>query len=235
MPNERIIPYNIAQPLIKEGDVLLFRSGKSWVSYFISQGSLGMHSHVAMASWHGNLLECVEFREGSLLSNFIAVSDTARGGGRTVNLETQVDKYPNSIDVFRPKPSFSIANTEYNSEEPVFTVSYDEVTYSGIEATEKMREMTGLPYGWKRIWILAQYHLPILRWRTKPVFDDKAINGNVYPVCSTAVAVSVRMGGYDGKADLRPLKADPYMTPSDIASSPLLDYVFTLGVSDDTK
>ena len=206
LPNQNIIPYSqvVAAKLIKEGDILLFR-GLGWFSFLIRQSAQGAHSHAAMASWHNDILECVEFREFK--------------GGRTVNLKTQVEARPEKIDVFRPKKYFPVMGAG----------KYENIPYVGQRATDMMRKMTGLPYGWKRIWKLAQYQIPIVRWKTKPVFNDKATNGDVYPVCSTAVATSVRMGGYSGKVDLMPLRPDPQMTPPDVASSPVLDYMFTLG------
>lgn len=206
LPNETFIPYDevVKQKLIKEGDVLMFR-GTGIISYSISKMGMGLHSHAAMASWHDNMIECVEFREFK--------------GGRSVSLQSQVNRTDCSIDVFRPKRYFPVL--QENGQ-------YRNVWYAGDSASEQMRRMTGLPYGWKRIWLLAKYYVPFIRWRTKPNFDDKATNGNIYPVCSTAVAASVRIGGYGGQVDLCPLKSDPSMTPPDVARSPVLDYVFTL-------
>lgn len=164
-----------------------------------------MHSHVGMASWYEDTLECVEFREFK--------------GGRTVALRLQVEENDGNIDVFRPKPLFPVLES---------IGKYIDVGYNGHAATRWMRKMTGLPYGWDRIWMLAKYHLLGIRWFTPPNFDDKSTNGHVYPVCSTAIATAIRMGGYSGLADLRPLKSDHVMTPPDIASSPVLDYIFTL-------
>ena len=88
-----------------------------------------------------------------------------------------------------------------------------------------MRKMTGLPYGWRRIWYMAQLNLPFLRlsFPVESIIDDSD-NELVYPVCSTAVAHCFDATGYD----LVHNRTNNYVEPSDIGRSPLLNYVFTL-------
>ena len=70
-----IIPYSEALPLIQEADILLFR-GKGIISWLIKRYGSGVHSHVGIAHWDNDNLQCVEFREFK--------------GGRSVSLKTQV-------------------------------------------------------------------------------------------------------------------------------------------------
>ena len=88
-----------------------------------------------------------------------------------------------------------------------------------------MRKMTGLPYGWKRIWWIAQYKLPVLRffYKIEHLVDDTSTE-LIYPVCSTAVAYSFSKEGFD----LVHNRADKATEPSDLSRSPLLQYLFTI-------
>ena len=205
------LPYQEARPLIKEGDILLFR-GAGWVSYFISRAGESPYTHCAVASWindnNGGILECVEFREGK--------------GGRSVNLSIQVDNLPGQIDVYRPIPS--VTHWEYNpiSEDPFSLIRQD---LDARAVTNTMRKMTGLPYGWKRIWWLFKHKAIVLRLFT----DVEGLTADelediVYPVCSTALAYCFNKNGYD----LIHNKSDQWAEPADIARSARISYLFTL-------
>ncbi len=219
-----IIKYQEAKPLINEGDVLLFR-GQGWASYFIGVASESVYTHVAVASWHNGdqkhlgLLECVEFREGSMFAGLF--NPNAAGGGRTVNLLNEVLKYPGQIDVYRPVSSFT--STTFDTETKSITTK--EVSFNGKAVTNVMRMMTGLPYGWRRILWLARYKLA--GWR---LFSDRSIlmsdelHDVVYPVCSTAVAYAFNSNNFD----LISNKSDSWTEPADIARSSRLSYLFTL-------
>lgn len=199
------LSYTKAKPLIHEADILLFR-GSGIVSDFIRRAGEGLYTHVAIASWHSSHLECVEFREWK--------------GGRTTRLSRQVEQYSNLIDVYRiksPQPCL-----KFNPDHNVISISSIELDANAI--SECMRAMTGLPYGWKRIWWIAKHKLPFLRF----LYDIESITKDdgqvIYPVCSTAVASCCSASGYD----LVPNRSDQWTEPSDIARSSLIQYLFTL-------
>jgi hypothetical protein len=64
----RLVKYNEAEKLIQEGDILLFR-GRLYhcifpnIAWIVAKVGGGIHTHSGMASWSGNILECLEFRE----------------------------------------------------------------------------------------------------------------------------------------------------------------------------
>lgn len=225
MKRQLNLPYNKAKPLINEADVLLFR-GTGWGSYFISRAGKSPYTHVGMASWHNGdentlegLLECVEFREGSPIAGLFNAN--AAGGGRSVNLEREVNKYPGQIDVYRPVKFCS--EWHFNSETHEAVLERRQIDPKAI--TKTMRKMTGLPYGWKRIWWIAKHNLLGFRLFTdvKSLENDE-LGEVVYPVCSTAIAYSFNKNGYD----LIHNKADQWAEPADIARSARLSYLFTL-------
>lgn len=169
----------------------------------------GHYSHAAVVSGHrtnGSIFwECVEFREWK--------------GGRTVSLESQIAEHDGLIDVYRAAPHFM--ELKYEDDKVIGS----RIALDGKCITNHMRSMTGLPYGWKRIWWIAKNKLPVLRWfyDVESVTDDKH-RDLVYPVCSTAVAYSYSKCGYD----LIPNRADQWTEPNDLARSALLNYLFTL-------
>ena len=201
------LPLENAKAYINEGDVLLFR-GNSWFSHLLGMVGFSTYTHVAVASWHdkkNNFLECVEFKEWI--------------GGRSVNLEVVVQENPELIDVYRPSP-YIIQHYYYNCR-----IFQKVKKFNGNLVTQAMRKLTGLPYGWIRIWWMAQFHIPFLR-----MFKDISYTLNdeskdvVYPVCSTAVAHAFSSSSYD----LVNNKSDEWTEPADIARSKLLSYLFTL-------
>jgi len=198
-----MIPYKSAKTLIKEGDILLFK-GKGYFSKLITQMGGGIHSHAAMASWHNDRLEIVEFREFK--------------GGRTVSLENEVNiRGSDVIDVFRPIMEYKKQIFDNNEiKEKVYT-------YDGKKATNHMRKMTGLPYGYKRIIKLAERYIPVWRWFVKPKIDDEW-ETTIYPVCSTAIAKTLRAVYVDPV----PYKPDCLIEPPDLARSAVLNYLFTI-------
>lgn len=218
------INYVDAKPLINEGDVLLFR-GQGWASYFIGIAGESVYTHVAVASWHNGdqkhlgLLECVEFREGSMLAGLFNAN--AAGGGRTVNLLNEIEKYPGQIDVYRPVDTFS----HYTFDKETLSFTLKKISFNGKAVTNTMRRMTGLPYGWKRIIWLA--HHKLAGWRL--FYDRSALMSDnmqdiIYPVCSTAVAYAFNSNNFD----LIHNKSDEWTEPADIARSARLSYLFTL-------
>lgn len=205
------LSYKVAEQYIEEGDVLLFR-GNGIIGKFIKSFSNGPHSHVAVASWHngGNspkVLECIEFREFY--------------GGRTTSLEIQVEKYSGLIDVYRPNPKFY--GMYYNS--VTQSIQKTEHTFNGKAVTNCMRKMTGLPYGYKRIWYIAKLKLAGLRLFFN--YNDLSIDSVgqvIYPVCSTALAHCFNSNDFDIVKN----KSDQYTEPSDFSRSNELNYLFTL-------
>jgi hypothetical protein len=198
---------NYAQAIkyLKEGDVLLFR-GHGLISAFIKRFGEGKYSHVGIASKHEDIWECVEFREWK--------------GGRSVNLEKYVEICGCEIDVYRPISSrkIIIAKTPGSIEER-------EIPLEATMVTKCMRKMTGLPYGWKRIWWIATHKIPILRflYNIESVTNDR-YKDLIYPICSTAVAYAFNSVGYD----LIHNRSDEYTEPSDLATSALIFYLFTI-------
>jgi hypothetical protein len=205
------IPYSVARKYISEGDILLFR-GNGRISNWIQWAGKGEYSHVAMASWRAmpghSLLECVEFKEWK--------------GGRVVNLSTQVNENNRLIDVYRLSPK--VVQLKARRDGNGLLVIPSVLRYNGADATQVMRELTGLPYGWKRIWKLARHYIPGLRMLISPSFEDKSANGRLFPVCSTAVAAAIRRV----YVDLMPNLSDFEMMPSDLARCRDLHYLFTL-------
>lgn len=212
--NEIKIPYICARQYIKEGDVLLFRSTSLLGSIIAATGN-GKYSHVGLASWvfdrFGNKLhlECVEFREFK--------------GGRAINLSTYINDGNTIIDVYRPAAYMYSCNWDNKTNHLIENNS----KFEGRKITTCLRNMTGLPYGWARIWYLAKFYLPfiryIFRFLSKEHLDDD-LKDVIYPICSTAVAYCFSKEF----VDLTHHRSDHRMEPSDIARSPILNYLFTL-------
>ena len=162
------IPYTEAKKLIQEGDVLLFR-GCGVLSWLIKRYGSGVHSHVGIAHWDGDHLQCVEFREFK--------------GGRSVSLRSQVNDTPSGIDVFRAATKLQYENIEYNLTDTVRS-----------KISSILILLTGLPYGWQNIWKLVKHYTPFLRLEAQNIKDDDPTK--VF-VCSTAVAYAYRMAYVD--------------------------------------
>lgn len=210
------VTYEEAKLLIREGDVLLFK-GASFSSGWIKWAGSGPYSHVGMASRvifdEQLIIECVEFREWK--------------GGRTVNLEHYLHKQDGvRIDVYRMSETAQVlrAIVDESKSPRVVVVQRFDFQYNGYAAVYEMRKLTGLPYGWKRIWLMASYHIPLLRFMREPAIEDKSENGKLYPVCSTAVAAAIRRTF----VDLVPNLADHEVTPSHLARSTHLHYLFSI-------
>ncbi len=209
-----ILPFKDIKAKINEGDILLFR-GQGWVSRIIGSQTDTTYSHVAVASWSNGdantddgILECVEFREGY--------------GGRSVLLENEVNRLPNQIDVYRPIPVFGRVSFNATTKE----VDFFKKDFNGRAVTRIMRKMTGLPYGWRRIWWMTKNKLLFLRLFSKESLMNDKLGDIVYPVCSTSVSYAFNMNDFD----LINNKSDEWMEPGHIALSPRINYLYTLGV-----
>ncbi len=212
--NSIVLPWEEAKILINEGDVLLFR-GKGWISSIIKSQTQTPYSHVGVASWvngdantHAGQLECVEFREGY--------------GGRAINLEQAVKDHPGLIDVYRPIPTF--AKWVFNPETKETTLT--KVDFNGRAVTRVMRKMTGLPYGWKRIWWMVKHKLVLIRLLNKDYISDDKLKEVIYPVCSTATSYGFSYNDYD----LLHNRSDESMEPGHVAYSPRICYLFSLTI-----
>ena len=198
------IKYDQAKELIKEGDILLFR-GSGTIGFLIKRYTGGLHSHVALAHKDGDILECVEFRE------FM--------GGRSVSLKSQVDNSPLNIDVFRPVKSISYEEMDAEGNTKLIEKNYTEETASAM--TEDIIRWTGQPYGWSNIWKMFLRFIPGARLFQQNINDDEVAKAKV---CSTAVTVALRRNFMDPV----PYLADDRVSPADLASSPILQYLFTI-------
>jgi hypothetical protein len=207
------LPYRgEARSLVREGDVLLFR-GTGIASWFIRKAGEGAYSHVGLASWRGERLEIVEFREGNPFA--LLVGGNA-GQGRAMPLSTQVEKFSNQIDVFRPSDTHEYPDYD----DDYHKIRYITKVFDGKKITDAMRNMVGLPYGWKQIVGFAKYNLFGLRLfynTSRKILDDDYPSQN-FPVCSTSVAMLFRRH----YVDLVPNRSDNSTEPSDLARSALL-------------
>lgn len=207
---KKLIPYHKAYGLIEEGDVLLFRS-HSWYSWFVKSYTNSPYTHVGIASRPNGLIEIVDFHGST-------------GGGVSHNLAYNVKSQSGEIDVYRPSPIWTRYILTDNE-----LVERDQKEFSPEVAkkiTNTMRTMTGLPYGWKRIWWMAKHKLVGLRIFYDPsdLMND-AIDGDIiYPVCSTAVAYSFSKNGFD----LIKNRGDNWTEPAHLSLSTNLNELFTL-------
>jgi hypothetical protein len=207
--NEILIDFKDAKAYIQEADILLFR-GKGWISKIIGTAGCGVHSHVAMASWHNGdnaLLECVEFYE--------------KAGGRTINLETLNNNDDRMIDVYRVVDQKQVITFDPNDS----SITHRTVDLDRKKVTNNLRKLTGLPYGWRRLLWIAKAKMVGFRlfFDYQDLINDDIVDV-VYPVCSSALAYSFSQTGFD----LVPNKGDGWTEPADIARSGLINYLFTL-------
>lgn len=212
MPARVRIPYTKAYNLIQEGDVLLFRN-HGIISSLIKMAGAGEYSHVAVVSRHNGYWEAVEFREWY--------------GGRAINLVNYLKdckKSKNEIDVYRVSPQISKLYYDEDSE----IVSYIKTDFDGKAITNCMRELTGLPYSYKRILLLLKIKLfkwHIL-WDMEKITSEIPSKEIIYPVCSTVLAHCFSNNGWP----ILRRKSDQYTEPNDFAISPRLNYLFTLSI-----
>lgn len=204
MMNKILLTPQEAKPLIKEAD-LLFVDGVNWfTSTFIKWWTKSQYSHVAMASWSfDSLLEIVEF-----LPN--------RGGGATTSYDNYFPKYSGRVDIYRPDPRY--INMTFEPINKIICEEYIELKSKDI--TNTMRELTGIPYGYYRIWkMFTELFSSSVKTLTKT--NNSPI---IYPVCSTAVAYSFEKNGFI----LLRHRNYEWLAPGDLAVSPVLNYLFSI-------
>lgn len=189
-----LVPLSQAAPLIGNGWLAQFR-GSGFISRLIQYGTGGPHSHSAMLQRTNGHVDVLEVREFY--------------GGRRVPLESQVARYPGSIDVF------SIDLHRFPE-------------FDGVGASHVMRCFTGRCYGYVGVSRLALRKVPLI-WRCWPldVPDDELLDAEAIgaPFCSHAVCAAARIGG---GVDPVPRKPDHLVTPNDLSWSLLYRYEFTL-------
>ena len=207
------VPYKDARELIQEADLLLYR-GKAWHSYCIQRATRSEHSHIGLASWHNGVnktkatLETIEFHG-------------FRGGGVTFKVSNLFPKYSKLIDVYRPNKTCE--HIIYNTISKQIETHLD--TFDGKAITNTMRGLTGLPYGWKRIWwFIKSYFFGFRFFYDIENLTSDEIKDIIYPVCSTAIAYSFSKN----KFKLIHARADDWTQPGDFAMSPMTNYLFTL-------
>jgi hypothetical protein len=201
------IPYLEAKPLIKDADLFLYR-GDAWYSFFIKRASRGEYSHAGLASWNDNILESIEFHGW-------------RGGGATFNADNLFPEYTKQIDVYRVSDYIEIIN--YNKEFAATT--YNNLVLDRKCVCQTMRNLTGLPYGWRRIfWFIKSYLFGLRFCYDLEDLTSDELEKLIYPVCSTAIAYSFNKCGFKLLHQL----ADEWTQPSNLANSPLTNYLFTI-------
>jgi hypothetical protein len=141
-------------------------------------------------------------------------------GSRATSLENYVKKMPGLIDVFRVDPIHNITYFEEHTQ----TFITEQRVFDPECIVETFRGVTGLEYSLWRVICLSLRHLSILKPFLRNHFDDSLKELPTSAVCSTMVA-HVFNKCY---TDLVKFKSDEITEPSDIASSPILNYLFTL-------
>lgn len=191
-----ILTYNEALPLLQEADIALFRNpGFPSIGWAICAYTRGIHSHVGLISLTCGDPMLIEQREFK--------------GGRSVDLETQINK--TGIDVYRICPKFTFPDGTKNI--------FDEET--ALRVTQTARRLTGHPYGWKNIWGIFKGYAPFFRLLSSPESPEDLPQAFV---CSTVVAYSY----HKNFVDLCPNVSDDRTSPADISRSGLLRHVFTI-------
>lgn len=200
------VKFSDAEKLIKNGDVLLFKSTSfPSIGWFITGYTGGTHSHVAIAQTNGRIM-CVEQREFK--------------GGRSVDLKHQVELNDGRIDVYRALPTISIPKFDGNTvtvENKIFT---DEIAEKIVDDAEAL---TGSSYGWKNIFKMFLAYFPVIRFFLHRKPHDKVSDVEAF-VCSTLVSYTYRKHYIDPCPGI----PDEYTNPTDIANSSLFTYLFTL-------
>jgi hypothetical protein len=176
---------------IRDGDLLLFR-GRGTLARLIGVAGRSDYTHAARAVWWGNDLFCCEGRELK--------------GGRAVTLESQVRRFPASIDVFEVNPSNRWRE------------------YDRRGAVRYIRRLAGCDYGYRGVLQAALRHVPLWRFLVRPDSDDRRV-AQQPPFCSQACTMADRIGG---NVDPVPHLADRLTEPADLARSPFYRYRFTL-------
>lgn len=206
------IRYDEAKELLQEGDIALFRT-RGFISALIKMAGEGLYSHVAIASKHEDEFEIVEYREWF--------------NGRTINLENYVresKKSKTEIDIYRPIKIFSSIRFDSKTREFI----EENKVFNAKQVTKCMRKLTGLPYSYRRIWLMLKIKLfrwHIL-WNIEKITNEIPTKEVIMPVCSTVLSHCFSINGFP----ILRTKSDEYTEPSDFSLSPRLNYLFTLNI-----
>jgi len=199
------VSYEQAERIISEGDILLFRHTGP-LSTLVSSVTDSPYSHVGLVSWSDSVLECVEFREWV--------------GSRAINLQNYVKNYPGELDIFTPHRYSIITHFDCSTR----TRTEERVFFKGKKITNEFRCLTGIPYGWKRIWQIFSRKTYRIFFPYKNEFSDELADKIIYPICSSAVAYCYNKH----YVDLVRCKMDELVTPGEIAKSSTLNYIATI-------
>lgn len=204
------VGFSDARGLLEPCDVLLFR-GRSPLSRMISGYTGSFYTHAAVADKFPlddtpNYCEILQFREGK--------------GGVISSLWREVEKYSGRIDVYRPEKTTSLYRFNPETKE----ITTEKIEFSPNRVLMAMRKLSGLQYGYWRIflfWLRVAPFVRIFRIKKRPLFWK--VDEIKLPVCSTSVAWAFAKTGYFLTAQ------DPnWTTPGDLGRSPRLSYLFTL-------
>ena len=207
--NDICLEYDRYKYLIKEADVLLFRTTKfPNFGWWIGKYTKSPYSHAALASWYDADVMCLEFREFA--------------GSRVYPL-TEYLKEGSKIDVFRActKITFPVVNDQQKPFEDFHTINMDDGVRHDI--TNIAKKLMGLKYSKWVIWQLAKTFMPFIRLGHKINTKNGDIDNTKF-VCSTLVSYSYRLN----YADPVPFLSDAYTTPGDLARSLLFQKIFQI-------
>mgnify|MGYP002624773077 FL=1 len=221
MNNEIIVPYLNAIEVMEDADVLLYRGGNfPSFGWWIKKYTGGIHSHAAL--YHKNSTPTViEFREfkGSRMSSLQQHSND------TIDVFRLSQNYHNYIYSNEP---WQVSLCNISGEDSGSCSILNNTTYLSKQIrqdiVETAKSLTGLPYGWKIIGKIGLSYLPLVRLLYPQPKVDKNGNKDIF-VCSTFVSYCIRQH----YVDLVPFLPDILTKPSDLARSPLLHYLFTIG------
>ena len=184
------VSYAKVRRKIQTADILLFR-GRGCTSRVLSVAGRSPYTHAAICVWHHNVLLCAEFREFR--------------GGRSVNLSSQVRRFPGRIDVFRAP---SLAKLPAIRE----------------AIGDTMLRWTGQQYNWRGILAASFLHLPLIRVFATPDLRRENGSGDDRPrYCSQAVSDVYQL---ESGLDLVPQLPGRLSEPADLARSAALAIVF---------
>lgn len=201
------LPFEEAKKYLENGDVLLL-SPSGVIGNVIAGYGEGGYSHAGIFFWEDGKGFITEFKEFH--------------GGRTISLDKARRDYLGRMHFFRATPY--TVELEPSYVDGAFHVKKILKHMNGKLTANYIKKLEGVPYGWRRILILAKRKLPFLRLFLKSSRDDRQTNGHIYPVCSTAVAKAFR----ETYTDLIPQKSDLDVEPSDLARSKVLYHMFRI-------
>lgn len=209
------LPYQQAEPHIRQGDLLLYRRHTLWGKMIAGVGRT-RYSHIGMAGWTNGGPKTGH-------SDLMAYEMLPTGGQATM-LRAHAEIWPGRIDVYRINDAF----TTYAWCNVAQRLVAETTQYDRRKAVDIMREFC-CPgnYGMRHLVWTYIANAPLLRVLFPQPTDDEIEDKTKMPYCSEAVAFAVRKSF----TDLVRNTPDSYTQPGDLARSPLLHYMFTLDAS----